>query len=73
MGEDVTAAKEFFTVSNSEGLTFTLSPPERICPVCGPHRLGALCVMVEPYSGDYCIRCYAQWVREHIPMLEPSS
>jgi len=58
-----------FTTS-SVPLTF-FSEPERICPKCGPNRAGVLRVSIEPYAGEYCPRCYAEWVQANIPRLEP--
>jgi hypothetical protein len=48
----------------------------RRCPKCGtadgPMFVAPrISVTIDPYSGEYCQTCYAKWLRENIPQLEP--
>lgn len=52
----------------------TLGPPERVCPVCGPHQHGAVTLSGfvgtdAALNGDYCLRCYARWLASMFPKL----
>ena len=43
-----------------------------VCPVCG-YEVGdydGLRVSGEPFSGVYCINCWAKWIHENIPKME---
>ncbi len=44
------------------------------CPVC--HYVtnintGALVISIEPYDGQYCIKCWAKTISENTPKLIP--
>jgi hypothetical protein len=47
------------------------------CPVCGEeYRTGlgeGLIVSISPYSGTYCLKCWAKWISENIPRCEKIS
>ena len=54
--------------------TVTVNPSSPIlrCPACGydATTYEGLIVSIEPYSGTYCLRCFAAWVKGHIPKME---
>jgi hypothetical protein len=59
-GQDVTQPTAILTVA-----------PVAKCPKCG-YTIGdgeGLHFSIEPYTGTYCLRCFARWVSEHIPRL----
>jgi len=41
---------------------------EWICPECGEVK-GNIEITIPPYSGHYCLKCYARWIKENFPKL----
>jgi hypothetical protein len=55
--------------------SLTLGAKDLRCPVCGQEYSsslgGGLCVNgYEPYTGTYCLKCWAKWISENIPRCE---
>lgn len=60
------------TPANSADLVFCVEVLQ--CPVC--HRIvrdrEQMIITLGPFAGAYCLYCYAAWVHEHLPMLQPA-
>ena len=39
------------------------------CPECGDVGSECIEISISPYSGRYCLKCYAKWVSENFPKL----
>jgi len=45
--------------------------PEYECQICGPTKISHLIIKDIPgYSGHYCGKCYAKWIKENVPQLK---
>lgn len=68
------------TAHDDGTVTITNRLPARLrCPKCGAEdgeswvtqQAPRLSISIAPFSGEYCLTCYARWVAENIPKLEP--
>lgn len=51
--------------------TVIVNPVVGICPIHGEVRHHLTITIENVVVGDYCFRCYADWIAAHIPRLEP--
>jgi len=44
-----------------------------VCPVCGEQYNieinEGITISIQPYQGNYCLKCYAKWISENFPRL----
>ena len=39
------------------------------CPKCGDVGSEQIEVTIPPYSGHYCLKCWARWINKNLPQL----
>jgi len=66
---------EFKTAVDASGSLLVAKKPFWRCPVCGyeTERHDGLIVSINRHSGNYCLRCYARWIADNIPKMQPIS
>ena len=61
-------SQDKFTSEESRALNYIVKKYK--CPKCGALDCGEITVSIEPFTGFYCLKCYAEWINKNIPKLE---